>query len=157
MSGENGQRVNGGGESRGKGEGHTVGRLESGKRGIVQSFVDAGRGVVEAVRMQRNMRVHVAAVLLAVSLGVWLGLSAVEWGVIFLCVVLVPALESMNTAVEAVVDLVSPEWHELARRAKDCAAGAVLLGSLGAVGVAGAIFVPKLWAVAQQLWMGCGN
>ena len=63
------------------------------------------------------------------------------------CLVLVLAAECLNTAVESVVDLVSPDYAELAKHAKDCAAGAVLVCALGAVAVAAAVFVPRLAAL----------
>ncbi len=66
---------------------------------------------------------------------------------IVICIVLVLAAECLNTAVESVVDLVSPDYAELAKHAKDCAAGAVLVCALGAVAVAAAVFVPRLAAL----------
>ena len=76
-----------------------------------------------------------------------LGIDAASWAAIVICIVLVLAAECLNTAVESVVDLVSPDYAELAKHAKDCAAGAVLVCALGAVAVAAAVFVPRLAAL----------
>ena len=68
-----------------------------------------------------------------------------------LCIALVMALEIVNTAIESIVDLASPEWHILAKRAKDCAAGAVYLAAFASVVVAAIVFVPRLIAVLGAL------
>jgi diacylglycerol kinase len=115
-------------------------------RAFVRGFGYAGRGIGWMLRTQRNARVHLAAAVAAVGLGLWLGLSAVEWAVLALTIGLVLTAEALNTALEAIVDLVSPEHHALAGRAKDAAAGAVLLLALASVGVGLALFGPRLLA-----------
>lgn len=92
------------------------------------------------------MKIHWAAAAMAVGLGVWLGLTPGEWAAVSLACAAVLGAECMNTAVEAVVDLASPERHPLAKRAKDCAAGAVLLCALGALATGLLVFLPKLAA-----------
>ena len=99
------------------------------------------------MRTQRNMKIHFAVGAAAVLLGAALGIDAASWAAIVICIVLVLAAECLNTAVESVVDLVSPDYAELAKHAKDCAAGAVLVCALGAVAVAAAVFVPRLAAL----------
>ncbi|MFT3787896.1 MAG: diacylglycerol kinase family protein [Tepidisphaeraceae bacterium] len=111
---------------------------------FLRSFVYAGRGVVEMFRTQRNPRVQAALMLVAVVLGIVLKIDRIEWAIFALASALVLALEGANTAIEAVTDLASPEQHPLARRAKDCAAGAVLLAAIGAAIVGLFIFGPKL-------------
>lgn len=111
---------------------------------MIKTFLYAIAGVVAAVKGERNMRIHVVAAVAAISLGAWLGLSLCEWAVIILCIALVMSLECANTAIEAAVDLASPDIHPLAKKAKDCAAGAVLLASIGSAVVGCVIFVPKL-------------
>jgi len=81
-----------------------------------------------------------------VALGWWLGVSWLEWVALTLAIALVMGAEALNTALEYVVDLASPEWHPLARDAKDVAAGAVLLCSVGAAVVGLVVFVPYLKA-----------
>lgn len=90
-------------------------------------------GVAHTFRHQRNMRNYAGASLVISGAGVWLGLGAVEWAVLAVAFAIVFAAELMNSAVEATVDLVTQEWHELARIAKDAAAGAVLVSAAGAL------------------------
>jgi len=71
-------------------------------------------------------------------------ISLVEWAVLALTTSTILALEALNSAIEALVDLVAPEYHDLARIAKDCAAGALLFAIVGSLGVAIAIFGTKL-------------
>lgn len=112
---------------------------------LLNSFRYAWAGIVYAFQTQRNFRIHTAIGLSAIALSGLLKLPAVEVAVIFLTIGVVMGLELLNTALEAVVDLtVGKEYHELARIAKDCAAGAVLLSAIAAVGVAMALIVPPL-------------
>ncbi|BAC09138.1 diacylglycerol kinase [Thermosynechococcus vestitus BP-1] len=112
---------------------------------LLNSFRYAWAGVVYAFQTQRNFRVHTAVGLSAIALSGLLKLPPVEVAVIVLTIAVVMGLELVNTALEAVVDLtVGREYHELARIAKDCAAGAVLLSAIAAVGVAMALIVPPL-------------
>ena len=90
------------------------------------------------------MWVHVALAALALAVSVVLGLSAAEVALVILTIGLVLAVEAINTAVEAVCDLVSPDYHPLVRRAKDVSAAAVLIAAVAALGVALALFVPRL-------------
>jgi undecaprenol kinase len=100
-------------------------------------------GITHTFRTQRNMRNHCIACIGAVLLGLLTGLSPLEWVAIVLAIGLVIAAELMNTAVEATVDLVTEEWHDLARIAKDAAAGAVLLSAIAAAITALLVFLPK--------------
>ncbi|MCR5414976.1 MAG: diacylglycerol kinase family protein [Kiritimatiellae bacterium] len=111
---------------------------------MMKSFLHAFSGIVAAVRGERNMRIHVAAALAAIVLGAWLGLDGREWAEVVICIALVMSLECLNTAVESVVDLASPGLHPLAKKAKDCAAGAVLVAAIGAAVVGCIVFGPKL-------------
>lgn len=113
-------------------------------------FRAAFSGMCDAFRTQRNLRIHAAAGLAAVALGAWLGLAAWEWVAVVFCLALVPAMECVNTALEAAVDLASPVRHPLAKRAKDCAAAAVLLSAIGAAAVGALVFLPKLAAWLQD-------
>lgn len=101
--------------------------FEFSMRDFLTSFRCAAEGVFTAVKTQRNMRIHVVVAVCALLAGFLLRLHACEWGIILVCIGLVCAGECVNTSIEAVVDLVSPEYHELAKTAKDCAAGAVLI------------------------------
>lgn len=109
----------------------------------VASFGHALRGVKVLLR-QPNARIHAVAAVLVVALGAWWRIAASEWLAVVLAVVLVIGAEALNTALELVVDLVSPEWHALARDAKDTAAAAVLVCSVGAAVVGAVVFGPRL-------------
>ncbi|HIY83917.1 diacylglycerol kinase family protein [Rubneribacter sp.] len=114
---------------------------------LAHAFSCAWSGVVVSVRTQRNMKIHLAAAAVAVAAGLVLGIDAVSWAVVTLCIAAVVSAECLNTALESVVDLVSPEYHELAGRAKDAAAGAVLVLAAASVAVAAFVFVPRLAAL----------
>jgi diacylglycerol kinase len=114
------------------------------RSGFVRSFSFAGQGVWHVVRTQRNMRVHLLAALAAVVAGLILHIGAADWACVLTVIGLVLTAETLNTVVEALVDLCTDEYHPLAKAAKDMAAGAVLLSSAAAVGVAVAVFLPRL-------------
>ena len=115
------------------------------------SFKYAWAGVCYAFTTQRNFRIHTLVGIVAVSLGAWLSVSAVEMAVITMTCAIVMVLELVNTAIESVVDLtVKQSYHELAKIAKDCAAGAVLISAIAAVIVAAFILLPPL---AQRIML----
>ncbi|MBC6699965.1 diacylglycerol kinase family protein [Hymenobacter sp. BT190] len=111
------------------------------------SFGYAFRGIAAALRSEVHLQFHAVATGAVLALGWYMGLARWEWALVALAVGLVWSLELLNTAVEAVVNLVSPEYHPLAGRAKDVAAGAVLAGAIAAVAVGGLVFGPRLWAL----------
>ena len=111
---------------------------------ITRSFGYAFEGIRTGILKERNMKIHCLAVILVTAAGTFLGLSAVEWCICLLLFALVISLELVNTAVEAVVDLVTEERKPLAKIAKDTAAGAVLFDSLAAVIIGCIIFIPYL-------------
>lgn len=120
----------------------------AGRAGTLQSsFAYAFSGLFYCFRTQRNFRIHLAIALLATLVGILLALSWVEWAVFACMVVLVLAAEMTNTMIESLVDLVTTEYHPLAKIAKDAAAGVVLLTAIGAVVVGVLIFLPKLLAL----------
>ena len=110
---------------------------------ITKSFGYAFEGIFTCIRKERNMKIHCVMAVLVVAAGVILGLSPVEWCICLGLLGLVMALELVNTAVEAVVDLVTGEYHPLAKIAKDTAAGAVLIAAIMAAAAGLIIFVPK--------------
>jgi diacylglycerol kinase (ATP) len=116
------------------------------------SFKYAWAGLSYAFKTQRNFRIHLAIGALAIGLGVFLQLPAVEMAVIGLTIGAVLAMELLNTAIESVVDLtVKQSYHELAKIAKDCAAGAVLVSAFAAVLVAGSLLLPPLLAKVSAI------
>jgi diacylglycerol kinase (ATP) len=113
---------------------------------LLISFRFAWAGISYAFQTQRNFRIHVVVGSLAIFLGTMLHLTAVEMAVVSLTIGAVLGMELLNTAIESVVDLtVKQNYHELAKIAKDCAAAAVLISALVAIGVAGSLMLPKLW------------
>lgn len=120
---------------------------------LLISFKYAWQGITYAFGTQRNFRIHVAIGSLAVSLGVALSLTGLELAIISLTIGLVLTLELLNTAIESVVDLtVEQTYHELAKIAKDCAAGAVMVSSFAAITVAGLLIIPRLYGAIAALF-----
>ena len=116
-----------------------------------KTFGYAFEGILTGIRKERNMRIHTAAMILVVFFGTVLGLSATEWCICLILFGLVMALELVNTAVEAVVDLVTEERKPLAKTAKDTAAGAVLIAAIMAAVIGCIIFLPKILEFAEAL------
>ncbi len=108
------------------------------------SFRHAAHGVRIIVATQPHARIHLVAAA-GVALAAWLlEVSALEWCVLLLAIALVWVSEAINTALEFAVDLASPEHHPLAGKAKDAAAGAVLLAACLAAVIGAVIFLPRL-------------
>lgn len=93
---------------------------------------------------QHNAWIHAVATLLVVSLASWLRLAPLEWCAVVGAIVSVWTAEALNTALELLADVASPEFHPLAEKAKDVAAGAVLISAIGAAAIAGLVLVPHL-------------
>ncbi|NVO84945.1 diacylglycerol kinase family protein [Hymenobacter terrestris] len=106
------------------------------------SFGHAFRGVGAALRTEVHLWFHAVATAAVLGLGLYCGLARWEWVAVALSVGAVWCAELLNTAIEAVVNLVSPEYHPLAGRAKDVAAGAVLVMALAALVVGLLVFGP---------------
>ena len=111
---------------------------------ILRSFGFAAQGLVYLFKTQPNFWVHTLAAVLVAVFSVWLGTTPAETGVLFLAIGVVMAAEAFNSALEALVDLASPEYHPLARIAKDTAAGAVLIAAFAAAVVGLVILGPRL-------------
>lgn len=120
-------------------------------RGRRLSLMAALAGVAYTLRTQPNAWIELTALAVVAVAGLWFGISALEWGLLGLTIAVILALECVNTAIESVVDLVSPHYHPLAKVAKDTAAGALIIVVLGSIAVAAAIFLPRLWQMIQQL------
>lgn len=116
---------------------------------LVVSFGYAFQGLAFVGR-ERNFRIQSTFGLIAVSGGAIFGLTPVEWMLVVLAIGGVLAAEAMNSALESIVDLVSPEHHPLAGKAKDMAAGGVLLVTVAAIVVGLVIFGPH--AIALLAW-----
>lgn len=112
------------------------------------SFSYAFEGIATLVREEHNSRIHMIAMAAAIALGFLLHISAGEWCMIALCCGSVLTAEAMNSAIEALADLVSPGRHPLVKKAKDVAAAGVLITAIAAAACGLIIFIPKI--------VGCG-
>lgn len=117
------------------------------KGSLIKSFGYAFQGIFTSLAKERNLKIHFAIAILVVIFGFLLKIALWEWIVCLILFGLVISLELANTAIEEVVDLASPKWHEKAKRAKDAAAGAVLFSALISAVIGIIIFAPKLFLI----------
>jgi diacylglycerol kinase (ATP) len=115
----------------------------------LRSFRYALAGWWYVIRTQRNAWIHAIISLAVLVLSAWLHLSLVEWAVIILTIAMVWTAEFLNTALEAVVDLASPQQHRLAKVGKDVGAAAVLIAAGASVVVGLLILGPPLWEILR--------
>ncbi len=113
------------------------------KFSLLQAFKCAFEGIF-ATAKERNFKIELCFMTLAIVLGLVFSISFLEWLCVIICFGLVLGGEVINSAIEAVVDLASPEYHELAKKAKDCAAGGVLLFSIASFVIGCLIFIPRI-------------
>ena len=149
-SGASGSEPMAGGEAAGQsvdaGEMGEMGETLKRKNNLVKSFGYAASGVVQAGN-ERNFKVDVVVAVVVFAACALLQVPAWGWAAVAVCVGVQLAMETVNTAIEAIVDLASPEIHPLAKRAKDCAAGAALITACASVVVGLIVFVPALLAL----------
>ncbi|MEK4977398.1 diacylglycerol kinase family protein [Bacillus sp. FSL K6-6540] len=115
------------------------------RQSLYRAFGCAMRGILTAVQTERNMKIHIAAALIVFIAAALLQLDRIRWLFLVLAVSLVFIAELVNTAVEAIIDLVSPEEHVLARVAKDTAAGAALVAAVFAIVIGIMVFYEPVW------------
>lgn len=111
----------------------------------VRSFQHAFSGCWFVIRTQRNAWIHALASLAVVILCAWLRCERRDWALIILAIAVVWTAEFINTALEVMVDLASPQQHRLAQIAKDVGAAAVLIAAAGAAVIGFLILGPPLW------------
>jgi diacylglycerol kinase (ATP) len=116
------------------------------------AFRHALRGWWYVIRTQRNAWIHALITTLVVLLAFWLGLSVRDWAVLLLTIAMVWTAEFINTALEAVVDLASPQHHPLAKVGKDVGAAAVLIAALTSILIGLLILGPPLWEKIRFLF-----
>jgi diacylglycerol kinase len=116
----------------------------------LSSFRFAARGIVAMLTSEPNARIHAIATALVLAAGFGFGIERGEWLAVALAIGAVWTAEGFNTAFEALCDVASPEQHPRVERAKDVAAGAVLLAALAALAVAWIVFGPRVlaWGIA---------
>lgn len=111
----------------------------------IDSFGFAFKGIAVLFKTQANARIHGAAILVVTFAGYFFKINSTEWCFVIASFAVVLAAEALNTAIEFVVDLVSPQYNSLAGKAKDVAAAAVLFTAIGAFLIGGIIFIPKIY------------
>lgn len=110
----------------------------------IKSFRYAGKGIYSFIAGEHNAWIHCSAILVVTCAGFFLNITREEWIAVILCYGLVLTAEAFNTAIERLVDLVSPEQHPIAGNVKDIAAGAVLISAIIAFIVGLIVFIPYI-------------
>lgn len=110
-----------------------------------KSFYYAFNGIITAAKQEQNLWFHLDAVIVVTGLGWYFELSRIEWISIILCFGLVISAELLNSAIERIVDLISPEYNPKAGIIKDIAAGAVLFAAIISIIVGLIVFIPKIY------------
>jgi diacylglycerol kinase len=116
----------------------------------LQSFGFAIKGLKTLFQTQANARIHALAIVVVTVLGFCFDIETWEWCSVVVAFAVVLSAEAVNTAIEFVVDLVSPQYHPLAGKAKDVAAAAVLITAMGAAVIGALIFLPKILVFLQK-------
>ena len=111
---------------------------------LINSFKYAFKGIGSSLKSERNMKIHFTMMVLVIIASIFLNISIWEWITCIILFGLVISLEMVNTAIEIVVDMVSPEYNLKAGHVKDIAAGAVLVNAIVAFIVGLLIFLPKI-------------
>lgn len=123
------------------------------KAPLYKSFGYAFEGIFAVIKKERNMKIHCGMMILVIAAGLLFRISIEKWCLCFVLFGLIMALEMVNTAVEAVVDLVTEEKKPLAKLAKDAAAGAVLIASIMAAVTGLMIFIPEFFQFIDQIFI----
>ena len=111
---------------------------------LINSFRYAIEGFISSFKTERNMKIHILAMIIVIILGLYFKISMIEWCIITIAIALVIGAELFNTTIETVVDMISPEKNPQAKLAKDISAAAVLAIAIGAAIIGVIIFIPKL-------------
>ena len=115
----------------------------------LKSFVYAFSGIKDLFKHTPNARIHLVLTGLSIIGGIYFDIKWIEWCFIILAISMVLAAEAFNSALEYLTDLVSPDYHPLAGKAKDIAAGAVLLTAVGAACIGFIIFFPRILEIGK--------
>lgn len=121
------------------------------KNSLSASFGYAFEGIWTGICKERNMKIHCIAIIAVTCAGTFFHITAIQWCICLLLFALIASLELVNTAVEAVVDLVTEEKKPLAKIAKDTAAGAVLFSALVSVIIGIIIFLPYILELTEKI------
>nr|WP_235821691.1 diacylglycerol kinase family protein [Gottfriedia acidiceleris] len=109
---------------------------------LFKSFGFAFSGIFQVIKEERNIKIHLFAALITIGLAFYLHISRIDWLILLLIITIVISLELVNSSIEAVVDLASPSKHPLAKKAKDVAAGAVLVAAIVSIIIGALLFFP---------------
>ncbi|PGM57092.1 diacylglycerol kinase family protein [Bacillus sp. AFS053548] len=109
---------------------------------LLKSFGFAFSGIFKVIKDERNIKIHLFAALISIGLAFYLHISRIDWLILLLIITIVISLELVNSSIEAVVDLASPNKHPLAKKAKDVAAGAVLVAAIVSIIIGALLFFP---------------
>ncbi|SFC92158.1 diacylglycerol kinase family protein [Bacillus sp. UNCCL81] len=109
---------------------------------LFNSFGFAFSGIFKVIKDERNIKIHLFAALISIGLAFYLHISRIDWLILLLIITIVISLELVNSSIEAVVDLASPNKHPLAKKAKDVAAGAVLVAAIVSIIIGALLFFP---------------
>ena len=112
---------------------------------FILSFKYAIEGIITGIKEERNMKIHLLAVIVVIAMGIIYKISKIEWIIRIVLFGLVISSELINTAIENAIDLVTDEKNELAKKAKDTAAGSVLINAIISAIIAGLIWIPKIF------------
>lgn len=118
--------------------------MDNKNKKIINSFKYAFSGIFLAIKQERNMKIHILAMILVIILGISLKINTVEWITCIILFGIVISAEMFNTAIETVVNMIMPEKNEKAKIAKDVSAGAVLINAIASAIIGGIIFIPKI-------------
>lgn len=110
----------------------------------IKSFGYAFKGIASLLKKEHNAWIHCLAIFLVTGAGLYFDITHTEWCIVVLCFGFVLAAEGFNTAIERLVDLVSPDYHPIAGDVKDVAAGAVLICAIAAAVIGGIVFLPYI-------------
>ena len=111
---------------------------------LINSFKCAIQGIIQAVKTERNVKIHITIMILVIIAGIVLKINTQEWIICIVLLSLVITLELVNSAIEATVAIAMPEINEKAKVAKDVAAGAVLVSAIASAIIGLIIFIPKV-------------
>ena len=111
----------------------------------INSFGYAFKGIASLLKREHNAWIHCIAIMVVTLAGLHFGITRTEWCIVCLCFGIVLAAEGFNTAIERLVDLVSPDFHPVAGDVKDVAAGAVLICAIAAAIIGMIIFIPYFY------------
>jgi diacylglycerol kinase len=117
----------------------------------IDSFRFAFKGIYVFFKEETHAKIHLLATCVVIFLGFFFHIATWEWCVCLLCIGAILSAEAFNSALERLTDLVSPEYHPLAGKTKDLAAGAVLLLSIFAAAIGLIVFLPKIYNFFNSL------